>query len=102
MSDEQSKPADTPADWIGFDEAYEAFRQANPMLGLASGMWATTNLRRNYGAQLLELGVVRQLVSRRWLAHREHFGPALFKLLTRTPAAILAEADARRRAQRSA
>ena len=91
----QDKPTDTIDDWIAFDEAYENFVSANPMLGLGSNTWAALNLRRNFGARLLETGAVRQLVNRRWIAHRERFGPALFELLQRAPAEILERARAR-------
>jgi hypothetical protein len=94
----QDKPADTISDWIAFDEAYEKFVVANPMLGLGSNAWAALNLRRNFGARLLQTGAVRQLVNRRWIAHRELFGPALFELLQRAPAEILERARTRQAA----
>ena len=104
MSEPQLKPETSEAvhvsdvtidEWIVFDDAYEAFVTANPMLGLGSGQWARINLRRYFGDRLLAAGVVRQLVNRRWLAHRERFGPALFALLTRTTSEIVAKARAR-------
>lgn len=83
-------PSDGVIDeWIAFDDAYGAFVKAHPMLGLGDNAWASINLRRNYGARLLACGAVRQLPNRRWLAHREHFGPKLFELLTRGPAEII-------------
>jgi hypothetical protein len=95
MSTLQNKPADTIDEWLSFDDAYEAFVTANPMLGLGSGQWASINLRRNFGERLLATGAVRQLVNRRWIAHRDQFGPALFALLTRAPTEILEKAEAR-------
>jgi hypothetical protein len=104
MSNTKQQPADTSSvdAWVSFDDAYEAFVQAHPMLGLGSGLWATTNLRRNYGPRLLESGAVIQLVNRRWLAHREKFGPALFELLTKTGDEILQKARARQAEQAAA
>lgn len=101
MNELQEKPTDTIESidvWVPFDEAYENFVDAHPMLGLGSGMWATTNLRRNYGERLIASGAVVKLVNRRWLAHRDKFGPALFELLTRTSAEIVEKARARQAA----
>lgn len=86
-------------EWVSFDDAYETFVKANPMLGLGSGQWAAVNLRRNFGPQLLASGAVVQLVNRRWIAHRDKFGAALFPLLTRGPAEILERAKARQAGQ---
>lgn len=82
-------------EWLPFDEAYRAFVDSNPMLGLGRGEWASMNVRRNFGGRLIEAGAVRQIVNRRWLAHREKFGPALFELLAREPGRIVAEAQRR-------
>jgi hypothetical protein len=82
-------------DWLAFDDAYAAFVAAYPMLGLNTGMWAAVNLRRNFGARLVATGTVRQLKNRKWLAHRDTFGPALFNLLQRAPAEIIEEARRR-------
>jgi len=98
MNSSQNTPPDTIDEWLAFDDAYEAFVVAHPMLGLGSGTWASINLRRNFGERLLAAGAVRQLVNRRWLAHRDHFGPALFALLTRAPAEIVEKAEARQAA----
>jgi hypothetical protein len=103
MNAAQDKPADTfdPADWMAFDDAYEAFASANPMLGLGTGQWATINLRRNFGPQLIATGAVVALVNRRWLAHRERFGPALFAVLSSARAGIIDAAKARQAAGKS-
>jgi hypothetical protein len=84
--------------WMPFDDAYDAFAKANPMLGLGSTQWATTNLRRNFGPQLIAAGAVIKLMNRKWLAHREKFGPTLFTLIQREPAEIIAAAKARQAA----
>ncbi len=97
MNNPQDKPAFAIPDWIAFDEAYEHFATANPMLGLGTNEWAALNLRRNFGAKLIETGAVRQLPNRRWIAHRERFGPALFELLQRGPAEIMDRARSRGR-----
>ena len=101
MSKAHEQPADTSSvdAWLSFDDAYEAFVETHPMLGLGSGVWATTNLRRNFGPQLLASGAVIQLVNRRWLAHKDKFGPALFALLTKTSDEILQKARARQAEQ---
>jgi prophage antirepressor-like protein len=82
--------------WVAFDDAYEAFVKAYPMLGLGGGSWAAINLRRNFGQQLLAAGAVLQLKNRRWIAHRDTFGPALFSLLNRSAAEIIEKALQRR------
>jgi hypothetical protein len=100
MSKAQEQPADTSNidDWLLFDDAYEAFVEAHPALGLGSGLWATNNLRRTYGERLIASGAVIKLANRRWIAHREKFGPALFGLLTKTADEILQKARARQAA----
>ena len=88
-------------DWISFDDAYEAFVNAHPMLGLQHGTWAALNAKRNYSARLQAAGAVRQLVNRRWIAHKNAFGPALFALLHRAPAEIIERARERGQAAAS-
>jgi len=99
MSNAHDRLADAVDEWQSFDDAYEAFIQAHPMLGLGSGTWASINLRRNFGERLLASGAVRQLVNRRWIAHKDQFGPTLFALLTREPAKIIEGAKARQAEQ---
>jgi hypothetical protein len=99
MSNAHDRLADTVDEWLSFDDAYEAFVKTHPMLGLGNGTWASINLRRNFGERLLATGAVRQLVNRRWIAHRDQFGPALFSLLTREPAKIIEGAKARQAEQ---
>jgi hypothetical protein len=85
--------------WIAFEDAYAAFVLAKPQLGLGSNTWACTNLRRNFGALLVQRGAAVKLVNRRWLAHRDKFGPALFELLTRTPAQVVKDLQELREVQ---
>jgi len=88
-------PAADLEKWVAFDDAYDAFVKAHPALGLGSNTWATTNLRRNFGPRLISEGVVIRLLNRRWLAHRDKFGPALFRLIQRAPAELIERAKAR-------
>ena len=81
--------------WQPFDAAYSAFAKAHPMLGLHIGEWAVWNLRRTHGPALLAAGAMLRLPNRRWLAHVDKFGPALFEALTHAPQAIIDQARAR-------
>jgi hypothetical protein len=76
------KLGDADNDWRAFDEVYEEFVDANPMLGLGSSIFAATRLRQHYGAALVEAGAAIKLPNRRWLAHAGKFGPALFAAMT--------------------
>ena len=98
MSEQQDKPMDAIEDWILFDEAYADFVMSHPAIGLSMGASGPQNLRRNFGERLLAAGVARRLVNRRWLAHRERFGPALFELLTRAPSELVDQVRARQAA----
>ncbi len=81
--------------WIAFDEAYQAFTQRFPILGLVGSRWGSLHTRRKHGAALIEAGVARKCLGGRWIAHREHFPDVLFEMLTVTPANILERARLR-------
>lgn len=81
--------------WRPFDEVYREFAEANPMLGLAASEFASTRLRQQYGAELLNAGAALRLPNRRWLAHPTKFGPAVFEAMTQRAAEIIEQAQAR-------
>ena len=92
---QNSPPVDRIDEWQSFDEAYCEFVEAHPMLGLGADSWAATNLRRNFADRLIAAGVVRQLINRKWIAHRERFGPVLFAMLVRAPGETITRARKR-------
>ena len=79
-------------DWQPFDEVYQAFVEANPMLGLNPSEFAAIRLRQQYGERLLESGAVVRLPNRRWFANPHRFGPALFAAMAQRRSAIMARA----------
>ena len=97
MSDTEVKDATEPRleDWVAFDDGYKDVQRQYPMLGLASAEWAGVNLRRNFGTQLVERGVLLKAFNHKWLVHRERFGPVLFALIAQTRADVLERARAR-------
>jgi hypothetical protein len=89
-------------DWRPFDEVYVEFVEANPMLGLNPSEFAATRLRQQYGTELLRVGAALRLPNRRWLAHPNKFGPAVFKAMTARTTAIVDRANLRQAEQDAA
>jgi|GEM_PF-4665697 len=86
------EPIFDAAEWIAFDEAYQCFARAYPMLGLTGTRWGAVHTRRKHGAALLASGAARRSSSGRWIAHGDCFPNVMFKLLTATPTKLLERA----------
>jgi hypothetical protein len=89
------EPVFDAANWSAFDEVYQRFARAYPMLGLTGTRWGAVHTRRKHGAALLAVDAARRSASGRWIAHVDRFPQVMFDLLTTGPNRLLDAAAAR-------
>jgi len=89
------EPVFDALNWSAFDEVYQRFARAYPMLGLTGTRWGAVHTRRKHGAALLASDAARRSASGRWIAHNDRFPQVMFELLTASSAHVLQMASAR-------
>ena len=89
------EPVFDAANWSAFDEVYQRFARAYPMLGLTGTRWGAVHTRRKHGVALLASDAARRSASGRWIAHNDLFPKVMFELLTVPSPHVLQMASAR-------
>lgn len=68
--------------WLTGTQAWNAFVEHHPELGLKPGKWAWHNFLRRHRQTLVEAGVIRRARNRFWIADSHRLIPLAFDCVT--------------------
>jgi hypothetical protein len=84
-----------PSEWVNGIQAWDAFTDRHPELGLNKGKWPFHNFLRPYRQALVEADAIRLVRNRFWLAHQDRFFETAFECATgRFHEAVIVQAPA--------
>jgi hypothetical protein len=75
-------PAKVRSEWLTGTQAWNAFVDNHPELGLKSGKWGWHNFLRRHRQALIQADAIRLARRRHWIAHPQRLFPAAFDCAT--------------------